>query len=377
MATRVDVVVVGLGAMGSATLRALARRGRRVVGLDRFSPPHAWGSSHGRSRIIREAYFEHPVYVPLVQRAYVLWEELERESGRPLLFRTGGLAAGPPGGELVQGALLSARTHGLSHEQLSPAEVRRRFPAFAPDDTMTAVLEPRAGVLLPEAAVRAALEAGAAAGADVRVEDEVQEWRADGAGVHVRSARGAWSAEHVVFTAGPWLGRLVPGLPLTVERQVFHWFAPARDPGLLAPEACPIALWEFAPGRLFYTLPDLGDGVKAALHHDGETVDPDRVRREVGPDEVGEVRSLLERLLPAAAGARRESSVCLYTNTPDRHFLLDRHPEHPQVLLVSPCSGHGFKFAPVIGEAAADLVTGTPPRLDLRPFALARFARAG
>jgi sarcosine oxidase len=383
VASRADVVIVGLGAMGSQVARSLARRGRRVVGLDRFSPPHALGSSHGRSRIIREAYFEEPAYVPLVQRSYDLWTELERESGRTLLRLTGGLMAGPADGALVRGARRSAAVHDLRCEDLSAPEIRKRFPAFAPDPGMVGVFEPRAGVLFPEACIEAALQGARAAGADLRVDEETQEWEAESGGVHVRTARGSWSAGTLVIAAGAWLPRLVPGLllsgprlagglPLTVERQVLHWFEPLSDHGLLGPEACPIALWEVEGGRMFYTFPDLGDGVKAAIHHAGEITDTERVRREVTPEDEEAVRSLLGRLVPSAAGARRESAVCLYTNTPDRNFLIDRHPEHERVLLVSPCSGHGFKFAPVIGEIVADLVTEGASRFDLRPFALDR-----
>jgi sarcosine oxidase len=373
MAGRVDVVVVGLGAMGSAVARALARRGQRVVGLDRFSPPHSLGSSHGRSRIIREAYFEHPAYVPLVQRAYELWAELEEEAGRPLWRLTGGLMAGPPDGVLVRGARRSAEVHGLPYEDLSAAEIARRFPAFAPEPGMVGVLEPRAGVLFPEACIEAALKSAARAGAELHVDDEVQAWRADGGGVEVRSARSSWSAGRLVITAGAWIPRLLPDLPLTVARQVLHWFEPLRDEAVFAPGACPISLWEVEKGRIFYAFPDLGDGVKAAIHHEGETTDAEHVRRDVTADDEAVVRPLVARLLPAAAGRLRESCVCLYTNTPDHDFLIDRHPGHEQVFIVSPCSGHGFKFSPVIGEIVADLVTRGASRFDLTPFSLARF----
>ncbi len=373
MAGRVDVVVVGLGAMGSAVARALAQRGQRVVGLDRFAPPHSLGSSHGRSRIIREAYFEHPVYVPLVQRAYELWAELSEEAGRPLWRLTGGLMAGPPDGVLVRGARRSAEVHGLPYEDLSAAEIARRFPAFAPEPGMVGVLEPRAGVLFPEACIEAALQSAARAGAELRVDDEVQSWRADAGGVEIRSARASWSAGRVVITAGAWIPRLLPDLPLTVARQVLHWFEPLRDAAAFAPEACPISLWEVEDGRIFYAFPDFGDGVKAAIHHEGERTDAENVRRDVTAEDEAAVRPLVARLLPAAAGRRRESCVCLYTNTPDHDFLIDRHPEHEQVLIVSPCSGHGFKFSPVIGEIVADLVTRGASRFDLTPFSLERF----
>jgi sarcosine oxidase len=373
MAKRADVVVVGLGAMGSAVARALAQRGQRVVGLDRFSPPHGLGSSHGRSRIIREAYFEHPAYVPLVQRAYELWAELEGEAARPLWRLTGGLMAGPPDGVLVRGARRSAELHGLPYEDLSAVEIARRFPAFAPEPGMVGVLEPRAGVLFPEACIEAALQSAARAGAELRADDEVQAWRAEGSGVAVRSARGSWSAGRLVIAAGAWIRRLLPDLPLTVARQVLHWFEPLRDAAAFAPEVCPISLWEVEDGRIFYAFPDLGDGVKAAIHHEGETTDPEHVRRDVTAEDEAAVRPLVARLLPAAAGRRLESCVCLYTNTPDHDFLIDRHPEHEQVFMVSPCSGHGFKFSPVIGEIVADLVTRGVSRFDLQPFSLERF----
>src|SRR5438552_11054055 len=228
--------------MGSAAARALARRGRRVVGLDRFRPPHTLGSSHGRSRIIREAYFEHPVYVPLVQRAYELWAELEREAGGPLLRVTGGLMAGPPGGILLDGARRSARAHHLPHEELSADEIRRRFPAFTPEPETVGLLEPRAGVLFPEACVQAALDGAAREGALLVHDDEVRAWAADGAGVRVTSRTGSWSAAHVVLAAGPWLSRLAP-VPLAVERQTSYWFAPRRHAASCAPESGPIAMW--------------------------------------------------------------------------------------------------------------------------------------
>jgi sarcosine oxidase len=238
---------------------------------------------------------------------------------------------------------------------------------------MVGVLEPRAGILFPEACVEATLKSAARAGAELHVDDGVQAWRADGGGVEVRSASGSWSAHRLVIAAGAWLPPLLPDLPLTVERQVLHWFEPRRDAAAFAPEVCPISLWEVENGRIFYAFPDLGDGVKAALHHEGETTDAEHVRRDVSAEDEATVRSLVARLLPAAAGRRRESCVCLYTNTPDHDFLIDRHPEHEPVFIVSPCSGHGFKFAPVIGEAVADLVTGGASRFDLRPFSLERF----
>ena len=370
METTFDVIVVGLGAMGSAAAYHLTRQGRRVLGLDRFSPPHALGSSHGQTRIIREAYFEDPRYVPLVQRAYELWTALEREAERRLLLETGGLMIGRPDSTVVRGARRSAETHGLRHELLAAAEVRRRFPALRPDDDMVAVWEPRAGILIPEACVAAHLAMARRHGATLRVDEPVLRWEPDGGGVRVASAQGVYAAGQLVLSAGSWLTSLLPdlALPLTVERQPLYWFEACRNAAHFAPERLPIHLWEHAPQRYLYGFPDLGDGVKVARHHEGRLTDPDAVDREVHAEEVEAMRGLVRRYVPDADGPLRSTAVCLYTNTPDDHFLIDRHPAHEQVVVASPCSGHGFKFASAIGEALAELLSEGRTRLDLSLF---------
>jgi sarcosine oxidase len=374
--TGAEVIVAGLGAMGSAAAWQLARRGHRVLGFDRFSPPHTLGSTHGRSRIIREAYFEHPCYVPLLRRAYEGWAELERESGRPLLRRTGGLMAGPEDGMLFSGARRSAIEHGLPHEVVTAAEIRRRFPGFTPPDDMVGLLEPRAGMLWPEGCVEAALSLARRHGAELRTDEPITTWQADGEGVVVRSASGTYRARRLILSAGAWMPALLGALgrPLQVERQLFHWFAPARRPELFGPDRCPVAVWEYAPDRIFATQPDVGDGLKAGIHHEGEATDPEHVRREPTAEDEAVMRRLVERYMPDAAGTLREARVCLYTNTPDHHFVIDVHPDHPQVIVASPCSGHGFKFASVIGEILADLATDGGSRFDLAPFSLSRLA---
>lgn len=377
-ASRYDAIVVGLGAMGSAAAFHLARRGARVLGVDRFTPPHPWGSSHGRSRIIREAYFEDPLYVPLVRRAYELWDELEAASGQRILVKTGGLMLGPPDGTVVAGALASAREHGLPFEELSAAEVMRRFPGFRPTVDMVGVWEPRAGYLVPERAIEAHLALAARHGAELRTGERVVRWEAGGDGVTVTTDHGTtYAARRLVLAAGAWMRKLLGpalDLPLIVERNVLHWFRPARDTGLYAPERFPIFLCEYAPGLTWYGFPDAGDGVKAALHHQGERgADPDALRREVAPEEVAYVRALLRTFMPAADGPLLESAVCMYTNTPDEHFVVDTHPAHPEVVIASPCSGHGFKFSSAIGELLASLATGERTSFDLTPFRAARF----
>jgi sarcosine oxidase len=356
--------------MGGATAFHLARRGLRVLGLDRFRLPHTLGSSYGRTRVIREAYFEHPSYVPLVQSATNLWRELEERSGRELLRVTGAAMLGSADSAAVRGSLASARQHGIPHECWSAEEVQRHFPALRPEPDMVAVWEPGAGALAVEDCVTAHLEAAQQSGAELRFDEAVLEWRASADGVEVVTEHGRFAAGALVLAAGAWMPTLVPWLPLTVTRQVQLWFRPAATAALLQPGRFPIFLWELPTGELFYGLPDFGDGVKAARHHGGEVSSALATRREVDDNDVSEVRRFLDRYIPAANGPMVEASVCLYTNTPSGHFLLDRHPEHPTVWLMSPCSGHGFKFAPAIGESIARGVVSNERPRELEFFGL-------
>jgi sarcosine oxidase len=374
-----DVIVVGLGAMGSAAVAELARRGHRVLGLEQFQSPHALGSSHGKSRVIREAYFEHPLYVPLVRRAYEAWGALEEATGRELLRITGGVMIGLPESSIVAGARRSAVTHGLPFEDLSAPEIRRRFPALAPDEAVVGIYEPRAGVLHPERCIEALLDQGKAQGAVLRFAERVISWQAGRDGVTVRTTSGGYRAGRLVLAAGPWLGELLGdlGLRLQVERQVMFWFQPRARAELFQPARLPVFIWEWQPERFFYGMPELGDGVKVARHHEGESVLPERVSREVTRAESGAMLELVARHLPDAAGEVIDSRVCLYTNTPDGHFILDFHPGFPEVVIASPCSGHGFKFAPTVGEIVADLAIEGKSRFDLAPFSVHRAGLRG
>lgn len=369
-----DVAVLGLGAMGSAALRHLARAGLKVVGIERFEGPHAHGSSHGGSRIIREAYFEDPRYVPLVQRAYDEWASLERDTGRSLTLTTGGVMVGPRAGALVSGAIASAEAHALPCELLDATELQRRFPAFRPASHMVGVWESRAGVLFPEECISAHLEAAVRAGASIETNAGVTSWRAVSGEVEVTTDRGITRARQLVLATGAWLGTHLAAscLPITIERVVQAWFEPARSENL-TPERCPITIWEYEEGLFFYAFPLLNGAVKAALHHQGELTDPDRVRREVAVEEIERIREPLGRHIPDAAGRWLDAKTCMYTNTPDEHFVLDRHPDHPQVLVVSACSGHGFKFASAIGAVIAELVRDGKTSADIGLFQLARF----
>jgi sarcosine oxidase len=313
----------------------------------------------------------------MVQRAYALWAELEHDAGRRLLWPTGGLVIGPRDGVLVRGALASAEAHGVPTQALSAAQVRARYP-FHPADHLVGVLEARAGVLRPEACIEAMLAEAGRAGAEFRFDEPALEWSAGGHGVQVRTAAGRFEGGALVLAAGAWMAGDVSRarLPLTVARQTMFWLTPRDGTDGLDPTRWPIWLWETGEGPVYYGFPDLGEGPKVARHHGGEQVTPEDVRRAVAPEEAEELLAFFRECIPVLAGSVRDAQVCLYTNTPDEHFLIDRHPDAPAVVLVSPCSGHGFKFAPALGEAIADLATGGTPALDLRPFLLDRFQEA-
>lgn len=373
-----DSIIVGLGAMGSAALYHLASRGVKVLGVDRFAPPHIHGSTHGRTRIIREAYYEHPCYVPIVQRAYELWAALEREAGEPLFVQTGGVMIGPPDGLLFGGALRSAKEHGLAHTILDPAAMHARYPGFRVPAGSLALLEPRAGLLFPEKCVESHLALAQRAGATIRTGVTVTGWDAD-EGVRVATDAGDFRANTLILAAGPWLPSLVPDLelPLEIERQLFHWFEPSSHPEWYDAAHSPISLIEYANDRYFATFPDVGHGVKAGIHHEGAVIDIDAAREPATAAEGAEMLALLARYLPQAAGKILDRATCVYTNTPDHDFLLDTHPAHPNVIIASPCSGHGFKFSSAIGEILADLVTTGETSFDLAPFAMSRLVARG
>ena len=383
MANLYDVIVVGLGAMGSATAYELARRGKRVLGLERYTPAHDKGSSHGRSRIIRQAYFEHPDYVPLLLRAYELWERLERDSGQRLLTITGGLMMGPPGSAVVAGAMRSAQEHGLPHEMLDATEIRRRFPPFNPGPETVALYEPIDGVLDPEACIRAFLDQAARLGAELRFEESALSWQAapSGDGVRVTTGEGVYEAARLVVAPGAWAPMLLSGLglPLTVERQVLYWFEPLGGVGPFLPEHFPIYIWEVRPEIDLYGFPAQDGppgGVKVAFYRLGDegACTPETIDRTVRPFEVERMRAALAEGIPSLNGELRAALTCMYTNTPDQHFVIGMQPRQPQVVVASPCSGHGFKFASVIGEILADLALDSATRHPIGLFDIGRFA---
>ncbi|MFC4167640.1 N-methyl-L-tryptophan oxidase [Teichococcus aestuarii] len=374
--TPYDTIVIGLGGMGSAALWQLARRGQRVLGLERFDLGHAMGSSHGLNRIIRLAYFEHPDYVPLLRRAYELWRETEALAGEQLLFVTGSLDAGPEDGRIVQGSLAACRAHGLPHAALTAAEVNRRFPGYRLPEGHAAIHQPDGGFIASERAILAHATLAVAAGAEIHAREKVLAIEPAPGRVTVVTEHGRHEAGRVIVSAGAWMEDLIPGLrgQAVPERQVLGWFQP-RQPALFTPAAFPVSNMETALGH-FYQFPAWGiPGFKIGLyHHLREQGHADALSREPTARDEAVLREAVRAFFPAADGPTLRLAACLFTNTPDEHFVLDTLPGHPEVVVASPCSGHGYKFASVIGEALAELATTGTSRHDLSLFSYGRLA---
>jgi sarcosine oxidase len=371
-----DAIVVGVGGMGSAACYHLARRGLRTLGLERFDIPHAMGSSHGATRIIRLAYYEHPSYVPLLLRAFALWDDLAATSGHHLLEVTGTIDASAPDEVVFTGSLASCEQFDLPHEVLTSAELTTRYPGYQLPPGHLALFQPRGGFLLPERCITAHVEGALAAGADIRARERVLDWEPTAGGVRVTTERGTYEAGRLVLAAGAWMASLVPDLAhLAVpERQVLAWFAPL-EPALFTPERFPVFNLMVPEGRYYgFPVHDV-PGFKIGLyHHLEERVDPDDFHREATLADEAPLRGATARYFPAANGQTMALRTCMFTNTPDEHFILDLLPEYPQVVVASPCSGHGFKFASVIGEILADLVELGDTRHDIALLRLSRFA---
>lgn len=375
-ANTLDVIVIGVGGMGSAACFELARRGLRVLGLEQFPLVHELGSSHGQTRIIRTAYYEHPNYVPLLRRAFARWYELERLRGVHLLTECGCLSLGKPDSEVVAGVRQAAAQHHLPIEVLSADLLRRRYPQFQFGDEYIGVLEQQAGFLYVEDCVRAHIDAARFNGAEIHAEEPVLEWKAYDNGVTVTSARETYHAAKLVLTAGPWAGKLLAqyGAPLRVMRQTLLWFSTADDRQFQR-DRFPIYIAE-VPGGHFYGLPAIDSaGHKVARHYGAvELTSPDEIDREARPDDEIPVRAFLREHLPLVNGPLRRAQTCIYTLSPDRHFIIDLHPEHKNVALAAGFSGHGFKFASVVGEILADLVEGGRTDHPIDMFRFDRFA---
>ena len=366
-----DIITIGLGANGAATLYHLAKTDKRILGLDRFDPPHSKGSSHGESRIIRQAYHESPLYVPLVKAAYPLWAELEKATGKTLFQKTGGLLLGAPETMVVQGARLSALTHDIPFEWLDARAIHNRFPVFKPAPGTVGVLEKEAGILFPEECIRAFLGQAAKHGATIRTGETVLSIRPQSDSVTVITPTNTYHAEKCIVSVGAWLNTLLAELrlPLSIRRQPLFWFRNTN--GNFGPAKMPIFIWEYKKEKMFYGFPDLGNGVKLAPHHGGLPIDPDDLKNDPSPEEIDTIAGLAKEYFDFDP-VFDHAAICMYTNTPDEHFIIDRHPLHPNIIVASPCSGHGFKFSPATGQILANLALDKKNDFDLSPFAIRR-----
>lgn len=371
---RYNVIVIGVGSMGSATAYYLARRGQRVLGLERFDIPHDRGSYHGYTRIIRLAYYEHPSYVMLLRRAYELWREIQNRVGEQLLYITGSIDAGPADSWVFKGSWQSCLEHELPHEVLTSAQLTERFPGYRlPPETM-ALYQPQGGFLVPERCVVSYVTAAQALGAEIHGRERVLEWEPLANGVRVVTDRDTYEADRLVITAGAWNEHLLPflkGLAIP-ERQVLAWFQPER-PEQFDPESFPVFNLLVDEGR-FYGFPIHGvPGFKVGkYHHMEEDTDAERLDRQPHTYDEELLREFTGRYFPDAIGPTMTLKACMFTNSPDKHFIIDLHPDYPQISFASPGSGHGFKFASVVGEIMADLAQRQETRHNIDLFRLER-----
>lgn len=373
-----DVIVIGVGTMGAAACDVLARRGVKVLGIDQFSPPHDRGSHHGDTRMFRMAYYEHPDYVPLLKRAYELWQGILC-NGKPVFHQVGGLYMGRPDGELVGQSARAAAEHGLEHERLSHDDLAHRFPQFKLPPDFGGLYEPRGGYVDAENAVAAMITRAEAAGATIARNQRVVKWEDAGARVRVTTSSDEYTARALIVTCGAWTSKLMTrhNLGLVVSRQALGWVMPVDPVPFVADGLRGFPCWgiDGGDGSLYYGFPLLPGQreLKIARHIRGSAADPDQLRREVTPVEEADFRAVIPKHLPAADGPTCRTRVCMYTNSHDSHFIVDRLSSHPNIVIACGFSGHGFKFAPVIGEAVADLAMHGKSLLPIGFLGLGRF----
>ena len=362
-----DVIVIGLGASGSSALYHVAQSGASVLGIDRFVPPHSFGSTHSESRLIRKAYFEGTYYEPLLKRAFHLWDRLEQESSTKLMHLGGCLTIGNIDSDIIKNAKTSALLGNIQHLVLSSDEVRRRFPAYRLHPDQVAVLDLESGFIQPELCVRAHLKRAAFHGATCLFGTPVVSCSTSRNRVFVKTSDHTFESSKVILTTGAWMRDFV-AFPMTIERVTNSWFQPTGDN--CTPTNCPPFIQETSDGIRSYGCPDLGYGFKVGLHHVGPTIShPDTLDREAYADDHAPVLEVLKKLIPEAAGTCLKTTVCMYSNLPDERFLMDyQHGNDPCVVVGSACSGHGFKASSAIGESLAALALNQPPAIDMAPF---------
>lgn len=363
-----DAIIIGVGAMGSSSLYHLSKSGLNILGIDRFEPPHNMGSSYGETRIIREAYFEHPLYVPLIQKAYTLWEELERESGETLFKQTGGLMLGSPESETVKGSELSAKTHNLNYEKLDAQNITESGFFKVQDNSTLGILESKAGILFPEKCIHENIRLAKHNGAEILNNTKVINWEQKEDYISVITDKGNFNSKKIIISAGAWIKDLIKvDLPVQVSRETLFWIED-NDNNL---KDCPVYIWEYEKDRIFYGFPTLENKAKIAFHHQNNITEPDKLNREISEDEKEKILSIAHKYLNLTGKVVRQE-VCMYTNTPDHHFIIDYHDNNKNIVVLSPCSGHGFKFSSVIGKIASDMLLEKDVSDMIEPFGIER-----
>jgi len=369
-----DVIIIGLGAMGSATSMFLSHNGIKVIGFDSYSPPHEFGSSLGHTRVIREAYHEGTTYVPIVQRAYEIWLEMNENSKVPIIETYGGLLIGRKTGD-IENALKSANKYDIPIKKMTTDEISQKFSVLNPPKEYIGLLESRGGAVFVENSINHMLNTALNNGSIHKYNERVVRWSKKSNYYLVETNLGNYKAEKLVFSSGAWITKLLPTLklPIKIERQVLFWFSPRKNPDKFKSINMPNSGWDLDNGLSFYTMPNLENrGFKVAMHHNGEFVDPDTLIRESNDSDLKMVRDFLEEYIPDGNGELIDSKVCMYTDTPDQDFLIDSHPDDENIIICSPCSGHGFKFTPAIGEICSSLIINNSTKFDLDKFSLER-----
>ena len=369
-----DVIIIGLGAMGSATSMFLSHNGIKVIGFDSYSPPHEFGSSLGHTRVIREAYHEGTTYVPIVQRAYEIWFEMNGNSKVPIIETYGGLLIGRKTGD-IENALKSANKYDIPIKKMTTDEISQKFSVLNPPKEYIGLLESRGGAVFVENSINHMLNTALNNGSIHKYNERVVRWSKKSNYYLVETNLGNYKAEKLVFSSGAWITKLIPTLklPIKIERQVLFWFSPRKNPDKFKSINLPNSGWDLDNGLSFYTMPNLENrGFKVAMHHNGEFVDPDTLIRESNDSDLKMVRDFLEEYIPDGNGELIDSKVCMYTDTPDQDFLIDSHPDDENIIICSPCSGHGFKFTPAIGEICSSLIINNSSKFDLDKFSLER-----
>ena len=369
-----DIIILGAGAFGSSAAYHLSTTNKKVLILDKHIPPHVFGSSHGQTRIIREAYFEDPIYVPMLREAYTLWDELERESEEKLFLKTGGLMLGNKESNVIQGTLNSAQTYKIEHEVLDHQSIKNQFSSFNPDEKTMGVYEHRAGILFPEKCIKTSLRLAEKNGVELKFNETVTSINKSPNSVEIKTDKGLYTAQKCIIATGPWMNKLIPeiNLPLQTTRQVLYWYdIDKTNINYPSPENFPVFIWNTLSGKHFYGFPDIGNGFKIAFHDKGEICNPDHLNRNISIEEIEEMNQIIESHFHFSASFNN-AVACIYTNTPDDHFIIDYHPDYNNIIIASPCSGHGFKFSSVIGKILADKALDNYIEFDLSPFELKR-----